>query len=76
MKKHDEELERRMVMYLDNAMSDEEAQSFLSEIKQHPEKNKKLKEEESFRAFLKKKINKRSISPSVIQSIKSKIRRE
>ena len=43
MKKHDEELERRMVMYLDNAMSDEEAQSFLSEIKQHPEKNEKLK---------------------------------
>ncbi len=67
------EFQRRLVMYLDGALSNEESRNFLTEIKDSPEQFSKLQKEKSFREFLRKKVNRRSVSPALIDSIKSKI---
>jgi hypothetical protein len=67
------DFQRRLVMYLDGALSNEESRSFLKDIKDSPEQLAKLQKEKSFREFLRKKVNRRSVSPALINSIKSKI---
>jgi len=67
------DFQRRLVMYLDGALSNEESREFLTDIKNSPEQLAKLQKEKSFREFLRKKVNRRSVSPALINSIKSKI---
>lgn len=65
--------QRRLVMYLDGALSNEESRTFLKDIKDSPEHFATLQKEKSFREFLRKKVSRRSVSPALINSIKSKI---
>ncbi len=67
------DFQRRLVMYLDGALSNEESREFLTEIKNSPEHLAKLQKEKTFREFLRNKVNRRPVSPSLINSIKSKI---
>jgi hypothetical protein len=67
------EFQRRLVMYLDGALSNEESREFLTDIKNSPEQLAKLQKEKSFREFLRKKVSRRSVSPALLNSIKSKI---
>ncbi|MCH2023687.1 MAG: hypothetical protein MK207_14525 [Saprospiraceae bacterium] len=68
-----EEFQRRLAMYLDGALSNEEASEFMTDIKNSPEQLAKLQNEKSFREFLRKKVSRHSVSPTLINSIKSKI---
>ena len=47
---------------------------FVKEIRKNPSFKELLNQEQSFRDFLKSKIHRRKVSPSLIQSIKDKIR--
>ncbi len=67
------EFQRRLVMYLDGALSNQESREFLTDVKNSPDHLAKLQKEQSFREFLRKKVNRRSVSPALINSIKSKI---
>ena len=68
------EFQKKLAMYLDGALSNEEASTFMIDVKNSPEHLARLKEEKSFREFLRKKVNRRSVSPALINSIKSKIK--
>ncbi|MGH1338796.1 MAG: hypothetical protein ACRBFS_21960 [Aureispira sp.] len=76
MKNHNsspKDFQRRLVMFLDGALSNQESRAFLTDVKKSPEQLAKLQKEKSFREFLRKKVNRRSVSPALINSIKSKI---
>ena len=61
-------------MFLDNELSDEQQRQLLDEIKTNPAYYDVLSKEKSFREFIKSKVQRRSVSPALIQSIKDKIR--
>jgi len=67
-------LARKVNMYLDNELSKEEERALLLEIKKNPAYYEVLHKEQSFREFLKSRLQRRQVSPSLIQSIKDKIR--
>ena len=69
-----QDLVRKVTMYLDNELSKEEEMKLLKEIKVNPTYNELLSKEKSFREFLRNKIQRRKVSPTLIQSIKDKIR--
>lgn len=69
-----QELVQKVTMYLDNELSKEEEMKLLQEIKVNPAYNELLSKEQSFREFLRSKIQRRTVSPTLIQSIKDKIR--
>jgi hypothetical protein len=64
----------RVNMYLDNELSKEAERELLKELKMNPIYREVLSKEQSFRDFIKSKVERRKISPSLIQSIKDKIR--
>ena len=61
-------------MYLDNELSKTEERALLQELKQNPVYFDLLNKEKSFREFLKSRLQRRQVSPSLIQSIKDKIK--
>ena len=61
-------------MYLDNELTKTEERALLQELKQNPVYFDLLKKEQSFREFLKSRLQRRQVSPSLIQSIKDKIK--
>jgi len=65
---------QKVNLYLDNELSREEERTLLQEIKQNPAYYEVLHKEQSFRDFLKSRIQRRQVSPTLIQSIKDKIR--
>ena len=67
------DFQRRLVMYLDGALSNKESNAFLTDIKDSPEQLEKFEKERSFREFLRNKVSRKSVSPALINSIKSKI---
>jgi len=69
-----QELVQKVTMYLDNELSKEEEMKLLKEIRVNPAYSKLLDKEQSFREFLRSKIQRRKVSPTLIQSIKDKIR--
>ncbi len=71
---HSGDFQRRLTMYLDGALSREESRDFLTNIKNSPEQFSKLKKEQSFRDFLRTKVSRRTVSPAVINRIKSQIK--
>lgn len=70
---NDKEFQRRLVMYLDGALTGEESRDFLDAIMKTPEYMAKLEQEKSFREFLRKKVGRRTVSSALIESIKTKI---
>jgi len=72
--KSQQDLIRKVNMYLDNELSKEAERELLMEIKQNPVYFELLNKEQSFREFIKSKVHRRKVSPALIQSIKEKIR--
>jgi polyhydroxyalkanoate synthesis regulator phasin len=70
---NEKDFQRNMVMYLDGALSKEESREFLDSVMQSPEHFDHLQKEKSFREILRKKAGQRTVSPTLVQTIKSKI---
>lgn len=69
-----QDLVKKVNMYLDNELSREAERNLLREIKQNPAYLELLSKEKSFRDFIKSRVHRRKVSPTLIQSIKEKIR--
>ncbi len=68
------ELVQKVTMYLDNELNIDDERKLLQEIQQNPAYYKLLSKEKSFRDFIKSRIQRRKVSPSLIASIKDKIK--
>lgn len=69
-----QELIQRMNLLLDNELSPEAERAFLNEIKTNPSYREILSKERSFREFIKNRIQRKKVNPSLLYSIKEKIR--
>ena len=69
-----QDLVRKVNMYLDNELTKDAERELLREIKLNPVYLEVLSKEQSFREFIKSKVQRRKVSPALIDSIKSKIR--
>ena len=69
-----QELTKRVSMLVDNELTTEAEKQLLAEIEKNPTAIDLLKKEQSFKEFLKSKLVKQKVSPSLIQNIKDKIR--
>jgi hypothetical protein len=63
----------RMNLLLDNELTPEAEREMLEEIKNNPEYRALLSREQSFREFIRSRIHRKKVSPSLIHSIKEKI---
>ena len=70
---NNQEFRRRLVMYLDGAMSKEEARAFLMQIRETPAYMEEFQKEQTFRELLRNKVHRKDVSPALVNSIKSKI---
>lgn len=61
-------------MYLDNELTKDAERALLQEIQQNPAYFQVLSQEKSFREFIKSRVHRRKVSPTLIQSIKDQIR--
>jgi hypothetical protein len=72
---HDQqEFCRLMNLYLDNELSNEDENKLLQELRSNPSYMQFLSQEKSFREFIKSRVQRRKVSPALIDSIKEKIR--
>ena len=62
-----------MNLYLDREISNEEENKLLQELKSNPNYVDFLSKERSFREFIKSRVQRRKVSPALIDSIKEKI---
>jgi len=69
-----QDLVKKVNMYLDNELTKDAERELLSEIKLNPLYKDILSKEQSFRQFIRSKVQRRTVSPALIQSIKDKIR--
>jgi len=65
---------QRVNMYLDRALSREDEQSFLQDVKHYPSVNDALAKEQSFRELIRNNLPRHKASADLIQVIKEKIR--
>lgn len=65
---------QRMNLLLDNELTPEMEREMLEEIKTNPNYRSLLSQEKSFREFVKSRIHRKTVSPSLVRSIKDKIR--
>jgi hypothetical protein len=72
--KNYQDLVNKVNMYLDNELTKEAERTLLREIQQNPAYLEVLSKEKSFREFIKSRVQRRKVSPTLIQSIKDKIR--
>lgn len=68
-----QELFKRVHMYLDGELKKEEEAKLLREIQSDPGYMAILSKERSFREFIKSKLQRRKVSPALIQNIKDTI---
>ncbi len=68
------ELFTKVSLYLDHEMNREEEANFLQEIKTNPAYLEFLSKEKHFREAIRTRIQRRQVSPALVQSIKDKIR--
>ena len=68
------ELSSKLSQYIDNELNKEDEQALLDQLNTNPSYMESLKKEKSFKDFIKSKIQKKKVSPMLIQSIKDKIR--
>lgn len=71
--KNYQDLVKKVNMYLDNELTKEAERDLLKEIQSNPAYLEVLSKEKSFREFIKSRVHRRKVSPSLIQSIKEKI---
>lgn len=71
--KNNQELIRKVNMYLDNELTPEAERALLREIQGNPAYMQILSKEKSFREFIKSRVQRKKVSPALIQSIKDKI---
>ena len=69
-----QELTKKVRMLVDNELTKEDEKQLLEEIKENPTIMDLLKREQSFKDYLKAKLVKKKVSPTLIQNIKDKIR--
>ena len=69
-----QDLVKKVTMYLDNALPREEERQLLKEIQADPNYMELLKREKSFKDFIKRKVQRRHVSPALVKSIKDRIR--
>ena len=69
-----QELTQKARMLVDNELTKEDERALLKEIKDNPTIMDFLKREQSFKNYLKSKLVKKKVPPTLIQSIKDKIR--
>ena len=63
----------RMNLLLDTELTPDAEREMLEEIKSNPEYRELLAKEQSFREFVRSRIHRKTVSPSLILSIKEKI---
>lgn len=68
------DLTRRVTLYLDGELTTEEERELLQEIQLNPQYVQLLSKEQNFREFIKSRLQRKSVSPTLVQSIKDKIR--
>lgn len=68
------DLTRRVTLYLDGELSTEEERELLQEIQLNPQYVQLLSKEQNFKEFIKSRLQRKTVSPTLIQSIKDKIR--
>ena len=68
------ELVKKVTMYLDNALTKEAERELLREIKSNPAYMDLLHQEKAFREFVKSRVQRRPVSPALVQSIKERIK--
>lgn len=73
MSDHNQELKNKVNMYLDNALSNEDATQFLNQMQDNPSFNKILEKEQSFRKLIKNNVPRRKVSDDLIKGIMRKI---
>lgn len=64
---------QRLSLFLDNELSKEEERDFLTLLQKSPELLAKFTQEKNFHAFLRSKIQRKPVSPLLVQNIKAKI---
>lgn len=74
IKATNQDLVTRMNLLLDNELSPEAERAFLNEIKSNPAYREMLSKEKSFREFIKNRIQRKRVNPSLVHSIKEKIK--
>ena len=65
---------QRLNLLLDNQLTPDMEREMLEEIKTNKKYRTLLSQEKSFRDFVKSRIHRKKVSPSLVQSIKEKIR--
>lgn len=68
-----QDLVKKVTMYLDNELPRNEERQLLKEIQSDPNYMELLKREKSFKDFIKRKVQRRQVSPALVQSIKDRI---
>ena len=68
-----QELFKRVNLYLDGELKQEEETALLREIQSNPAYMAVLSKEKSFRDFIKSKMQRRKVSPTLISNIKNNI---
>ncbi len=69
-----QDLVQKVMMYLDNELSESAERELLKELRANPAYMELLDQEQSFRELIKNKIQRRKPSPALVQSIKDKIK--
>jgi len=64
---------QRMNLLLDNQLTPDVEREMLEEIKNNSKYMELLSQEKSFREFVKNRIHRKKVSPSLVQSIREKI---
>jgi hypothetical protein len=59
--------------FLDNELSPTEEQDFLEALQKSPDLMDRFNKEKSFHDFLRSKIQRKTVSPAIVQNIKAKI---
>lgn len=70
---NNQDLTNKVNMYLDNALSSEDATQLLNQMQDNPSFNEILVKEKSFRKLIKNNVPRRKVSKDVIQGIMRKI---
>ena len=71
--RNQEEFLQKVGMYLDNELPRESERELLREIQSNPAYYDILSKERAFREFIKSKVQRRTVSPTLVSSIKEKI---
>ena len=65
---------RQINMYLDNELGHEDRRAFIQSVRGNSQLDNMLDNERSFRHFVKNNVHRSHVAPTLIQSIKEKIK--